>query len=118
MKVDNTRLDAIRSLVKKLKTEKVESTQGVDGAGATDGTTGPQGTGSTGEVSAAGYGELHHTVEEKQLARDVQLVLEATDPARQARLDSLKAQIDAGEYKVEPEALADRLAATGLFDEA
>lgn len=118
MKVDNTRLDSIRSLVKKLKTEKVAGTQGVDGAGGAGAASGAGAAGSAGEVSAAGYGELHHTVEQQQLARDVQLVLEATDPTRQARIEGLKAQIAAGEYQVDSAAVADRLAATGLFDEA
>ncbi len=118
MKVDNTRLDAIRSLVKKLKTEKIEGAQGIDSAGGAAAADAAKGAGNTAEVSAAGYGELQHAVGEKQLARDVELVLQAMDPAREAKIQGLKAQIEAGTYKVDADALAGRMMSTGLFDEA
>lgn len=119
MKISDSRLDSIRSLVKQLSTQKKEvgAAEGVGGATDAAGVEGSSGTGSSGEVSAAGYGELHHSVEQKQLARDVQLVLEATDPARDTRIEELKARIDAGEYSVDSESIAERLLASGVMAE-
>lgn len=117
MKISDSRLDSIRSLVKQLstKTKEVGAAEGVEGTTGAASPDGSQAAGASGEVSAAGYGELHHSVEQKQLARDVQLVLEATDPARDKRIEELKARIDAGEYSVEPESVAERLLASNVL---
>lgn len=117
MKVTDSRLDSIRSLVKKLKTEKTQGAEGVEGAAGSTAASGTEGAGRTGEVSAAGYGELHRAVEEQQLARDVELVLGSADPARASKVSELKARIEAGEYQVDADKVAARLAASGLFDE-
>ncbi len=117
MKVSDTRLDSIRSLVKKLteRTGDVRGTEGVGATGASTATHATKGTGSSSEVSAAGYGELHRSIEQKQLESDVRLVLGATDPAREQRIRDLKARIDSGEYSVDPGSVAERLLASGLM---
>ena len=115
MKIADSRLDSIRSLVKKLKTEKTESTSGVQGGEGIGSTGAQENVGQSAEISTAGYGELHHSIEERQLSRDVQLVLQASDPARAARLDSLKSQIQSGNYSVDSNSVAERLMSTGLF---
>lgn len=119
MKVSDSRLDSIKSLVRKLskKTSEVDSAQGVGEAGASNASQAAVGSDATSEVSAAGYGELHHSIEQKQLERDVRLVLGATDPAREKRIEELKARIDAGEYSVDPESVAERLLASGMMAE-
>lgn len=117
MKVTDSRLDSIRALVKKIKAEKIEGADSVGAGEGTSGTAGTLGASHSSEVSAAGYGELHHAVEERQLANDVQLVLQATDPAREARIESLRAQVASGQYQVNNEVVADRLLRSGLFDD-
>jgi len=116
MKISDSRLDSIRSLVKQLSTQKKEVGAAEGVGGATD-AAGVDGSSATGDVSAAGYGELHHSIEQKQLARDVQLVMEAADPARDKRIEELKARIDAGEYSVDPDSVAERLLASGVMAE-
>jgi negative regulator of flagellin synthesis FlgM len=116
VKVTDSRLDSIRALVKKIKSEKIEGTSGVEAGAETNQAAGVREAKSS-EVSAAGYGELHHAVEERQLANDVQLVLQATDPAREARIESLRAQVASGEYQVSPELVAERLLRSGLFND-
>lgn len=117
MKVTDSRLDSIRALVKKIKTEKTESASGVGAGESVGGSSSTVGAAKSSEVSAAGYGELHHAVEERQLANDVQLVLQATDPAREARIEALKAQVANGSYQVNAEAVAERLLRSGLFND-
>lgn len=117
MKITDSRLDSIRSLVKKMRTEKADGTSSVSGGDSVGSSQAQQGVGQSAEISTAGYGELHHSIEEKQLARDVQLVLQGSDPAREARLDSLRSQIQAGTYSVEAESIAERMMASGLFSD-
>lgn len=115
MKISDTRLDSIRSLVKKLakKTDQVGGAESV-GSAQKKAATGSKGTvGGKAEVSAAGYGELKHAVGEKRLERDVRLVLEASDPIRDKRIQDLKAKIDAGQYSVDPESVAERMLRSG-----
>lgn len=118
MKISNSQLQDIRRLYKKFVTKKKvqaaefqetlasKATQSTETAAAK----------TASNVPGTNYNELHQAIERRKLEVAAKAVAEAPD-VRQEKIDAIQAQIDAGTYHVEPEAIAERLLASGLFDE-
>jgi len=122
LKITGSRSSRIRELYKKtiqeVKTSGTQFSSAVDQAKARlDGKVG-QTTGRTGNkgVSGAGYDDVQAKVEAKTEEFAAQAVASAPD-IREAKVNAIKQAIENKTYRIDADAVAERLLASGLFDD-
>lgn len=68
------------------------------------------------DSTAEAYAETHLGLDEAKYEVAAKAVADSPD-VRMARVEDIKARIEAGTYEIDTEAVAERLAASGLFDD-
>jgi flagellar biosynthesis anti-sigma factor FlgM len=122
LKITGSRSSRIRELYKKtiqeVKTSGTQFSKAVDQAKTgLDGKVG-QTTGATGKkgVSGAAYDDVQAKIEAKTEEFAAQAVASAPD-IREAKVNAIQEAIKNKTYKIDAEAVAERLMASGLFDD-
>lgn len=118
MKISDSQLRDVRRLYKKyVNQKKVEASEMQEtlASRSSDSATAASTTASS-SVASTNYDELHQAIERRKIDFAARAVAEAPD-IRQERVDAIKAQIAQGSYKIDAEAIAERMISSGLYDE-
>ena len=122
MKITGSRSSRIRELykkaVKEAKTSGTQFSRAVDAHRTEHGGKIDKATGKAGSkgVSGASYDDVLAKVDAKTEQFATQAIAQAPD-VREAKVNAIQAAIKNGTYKIDVDAVADRLLASGLFDD-